>query len=426
MRFLFDAAVRYLVLHAPGEVYPGPYTYKRFWFRDAAFLLDGLLAAGCLARVRRALYRFPARQTWSGYFRSQEGEWDSNGAALWIIDRYRRLSGERLDAGLVRAVSRGAAWIRRKRLSDALQADHAGLMPAGFSAEHLGPNDFYYWDDFWSAAGLRCAAAVLRDARNPELAGQCEAEAERLLAAVDRSLQRTAARRSRPGIPASPYRRLDSGAIGSLAAGYPLRLGAPRDQRLLDTVEFLLEHCMVRGGFFQDMIHSGINAYLTLHIAQVLLRAGDPRFWGLVRAVAGLASPTGQWPEAIHPHTGGGCMGDGQHLWAAAEWVLMMRHLFVREEGDGLVLCSGLPDEWLETDSPLCLGPTPTPHGPIRVEVLQDSGRRIVRWEADWRGPPPGIEVAVPGLRPVAVSGKERSVSLARIPSGNELSAGVP
>jgi hypothetical protein len=21
-----------------------------------------------------------------------------------------------------------------------------------------------------------------------------------------------------------------------------------------------------------------------------------------------------KWPEAIHPHTGGGCMGDGQHI----------------------------------------------------------------------------------------------------------------
>ena len=35
---------------------------------------------------------------------------------------------------------------------------HAGLLPAGFSAEHLGPNDFYYWDDFWSIAGLQAAA----------------------------------------------------------------------------------------------------------------------------------------------------------------------------------------------------------------------------------------------------------------------------
>ena len=31
------------------------------------------------------------------------------------------------------------------------------------------------------------------------------------------------------------------------------------------------------GAFFQDMIHSGCNAYLTLHVAQALLRGGAIR-----------------------------------------------------------------------------------------------------------------------------------------------------
>ena len=80
-----------------------------------------------------------------------------------------------------------------------------------------------------------------------------------------------------------------------------------------------MKKCLVHGGFFHDMTHSGINPYLTLHLAQVLLRAGDPRYFSLMTAVAKLASPTGQWPESVHPRTGGGCMGDGQHVWAAAK-----------------------------------------------------------------------------------------------------------
>ena len=101
------------------------------------------------------------------------------------------------------------------------------------------------------------------------------------------------------------------------------------------------------------MTHSGINPYLTLHLAQVLLRAGDPRYFGLITAVAELASSTGQWPESIHPNTGGGCMGDGQHVWAAAEWVLMIRNCFVREEDEGLILCSGIPQIWLDKKQPI-------------------------------------------------------------------------
>jgi hypothetical protein len=410
MRFLFDAAARSLVLHSPGEVYPGPYTYKRFWFRDAAFILEGLLALGLFDRVRRALEHFPQRQDRSGFFRSQEGEWDSNGEALWILDRYRRLSGSPLPDRLLRAAASGAAWIRRKRLPEEPPSPHAGLLPAGFSAEHLGPNDYYYWDDFWCAAGLRCAAAILRagepgaSAPGGGAVRQWEREADGLLAAVDASVA-LAAQRCGGAVPASPYRRMDSGAVGSLAASYPLRLWQPRDPRLLALAEFLLAHCLVRGGFFQDMIHSGINAYLTLELAQVLLRAGDGRHAALVRAVADLASPTGQWPEAIHPHTGGGCMGDGHHVWASAEWVLMMRSLFVREEGEGLVLASGLFPEWLSGSRPLRLGPTPTPFGPITVTVQPDGEAVRVSWRADWRGKPPPLWVAVPGCEPVPPAG---------------------
>src|SRR5262249_8586587 len=187
------------------------------------------------------------------------------------------------------------------------------------------------------------------------------------------------------------------------------------------TAEYLLTHCLVRGGFFQDMIHSGVNAYLTLHLAQVLLRAGDRRYAELVRAVAGLASPTGQWPEAIRPLTLGGCIGDGPHVWAAAEWVLMMRNLFVREEGDRLVLGSGLLDEWLTGGEALRLGPTPTPYGAVTVEVRPRGDTAEVSWEAHWRGGPPVVEVALPGWEPVTEDGGRG----ARRAKGREGGAGL-
>ncbi len=166
----------------------------------------------------------------------------------------------------------------------------------------------------------------------------------------------------------------------------------------MKTAEYLLAHSSFAGGFFQNMIHSGINAYLTLHLAQVLLRAGDLRALELVDTTARLASPTGQWPEAIHPHTGGGCMGDGQHIWAAAEWALMIRNLFVREEGNTLVLGAGLFPRWLQQRKPLLFGPTLTPFGPVTLSLQPEATRRfVVTLEARWRGPAPNLDVRVPG-----------------------------
>ena len=119
------------------------------------------------------------------------------------------------------------------------------------------------------------------------------------------------------------------------------------------TVDALLRRCFHHGGFFQDMIHSGINAYLTLDIAQTLLRAGDPRYRDLVEAVARLASPTGQWPEAIHPHTRRRLHGRRPARLGRRRMGDDDPQLFVREEDDRLIVGSGFFAEWLEADEEL-------------------------------------------------------------------------
>ncbi len=400
IQFLYEAALHAIVLHASDDVYPGPYTYKRFWFRDAAFILHAMLCAGLHDRAERVLDRFPSRQTRLGYFHSQDGEWDSNGQVLWIFKRYCELTGLPAKPAWLKAIKKGADWILKKRHPDTLNALHAGLLPAGFSAEHLGPNDHYYWDDFWGVSGLQ-SAATLFDKQGE--AGPAEAyrqTAKHLMAAIEDSLKKSKALRSWDGIPASPYRRMDGGAIGSLVVGYPLQLWQEDDSRLRDTLRFLLENCFVKGGFFQDMIHSGINPYLTLHVAQVLLRAGDPRFFDLIQSVAQSASPTGQWPEAIHPRTGGGCMGDGQHIWASAEWVMMIRNCFVREEGETLILASGIPAAWRKPGSTLGFGPAPTPWGSVSIFLEPRADKIHVQWEGTWRQGAPRIEIRLPGCAP--------------------------
>jgi len=391
-QFLYDAAVRTMALHCPKEVYPGPYTYRRFWFRDAAIILYSMLCVGFRDRVSRALDCFRSRQTVQGYFLSQEGEWDSNGEALWIMAQYCRMTGEAPPTQWKASVERAGQWICRKLLPKDLKADHAGLLPAGFSAEHLGPNDFYYWDDFWGVAGLRSAAFLCTAYKNNALAVRFEDEAGRLSQSIEHSLAKAAGRLKRPAMPASPYRRMDSGAVGSLAAGYPLHLFEEKDPRTLGTADFLMENCLVNGGFFHDMTHSGINPYLTLHLAQVYLRAGDARYFELMKVVADIASPTGQWPEAVHPHTGGGCMGDGQHVWAAAEWVLMIRNCFVREEGNRLILCSGIPQKWFEAGTEMFFGPAQTAFGEISI-TIKPGPKPVVEYSGKWLGPQPEIEV---------------------------------
>jgi hypothetical protein len=404
IRFLYDAAVRTLLLLSADKVVPGPYTYKRFWFRDACLMLNAMLCIGLQERADRCLDSFPKLQKRSGYFLSQEGEWDSNGQVLWIFERSLQLSGRPLPTAWQKAIWKGAEWILRKRLDEKPETPHAGLLPPGFSAEHFGTNDYYYWDDFWGVAGLQAASKLAQRAGQNARFEHYSAMAAEFSAAIWRSITQIPESRSQGAIPASPYRRLDSGAIGCLVADYPLQLVVPEDSRVKQTAAFLYKSCFLNEAFFQDMIHSGVNPYLTLTVAQTFLRNGNPRFQKLVRRVADLASATGHWPEAIHPLTGGGCMGDGQHGWAAAEWVMMLRNMFVREEPDGLILGSGLFPEWLQAREDLSFGPTPTPWGPVTLRLVKRGTDLLLGVDAEWRVNPPVMEARVPGCRPMTIT----------------------
>lgn len=90
-------------------------------------------------------------------------------------------------------------------------------------------------------------------------------------------------------------------------------------------------------------------------------------------------------------------MGDGQHAWAAAEWVMMVRHCFAREEDGELVIAAGVRPEWWR-DSPASLGPVLTPFGAVTVQVTAAKTGAEVRVEGEWRGRPPNLVVRLPGF----------------------------
>jgi hypothetical protein len=94
-------------------------------------------------------------------------------------------------------------------------------------------------------------------------------------------------------------------------------------------------------------------------------------------------------------------MGDGHHVWAAAEWVLLIRNSFLREEGDRLILASGIFPDWLEQSEPISFGPAPTAFGEVSVSVLPKESCVEVQWQGEWRAEPPVIEVCLPGIDPM-------------------------
>src|SRR5581483_2893677 len=402
-----DANRRFLLaLHDGPDITPGPSTYHRFWFRDAAFMLAALDRYGFATEVEEVLRSYPARQRVDGFFSSQPREWDSNGCALWSVAEHWRLTRDReLVESLAGPIAKGAHWIERKRRTRRRHsAEVHGLLPAGVSAEHLGPFDYFYWDDFWATAGLRAAAELFAALGEPSAADQARRQADSLWADILASLGLVARRLGSDVMPAGPRRRIDAGIIGSLVACEPLRLFSPDDRRVLATLGAIRERFMIGEAFFQAISHTGRGTYLTMQIASVELAAGDRRALDRLRWMMDAATPTWTWPEAIHPQLPGGCMGDGHHGWAAADFLSFVRNLLVRETDaaggvePGLALCSLFPDEWLGQG--IEVHDAPTHHGTLSFALRWHGIRPALLWELR---PHPGtgeVVLTAPGLDP--------------------------
>jgi hypothetical protein len=395
-----EANRRYLLLfHDGDDVTPGPSTYHRFWFRDAAFILAALDRWGFHAEAAQVLATFPDRQRVDGFFFSQRQEWDSNGAALWALAEHWRLTRDTaLVEGMEQMIGRGVHWIERKRRSKQRRRLPAmeGLLPPGISAEHLGPFDFYYWDDFWGVAGMHSAAVLLSALDEEDGAADAERLAAGFWADVGHSLDLVAAHRGDRVIPAGPGRHLDPAIIGSLVACWPLELLGAHDEAITATAGTIRDRFCLDRAFYQGISHTGLGTYLTLQLAFVELEAGDPRCLERLAWLLEAATPTWTWPEAIHPRLPGGCMGDGHHGWAASDFLSFVRNLLVRDRPDGLELVTLLPPEW--RGQPIEVHDAPTHWGRLSFAVRWHGERPALLWELD---PHPGIgpvRISSPGL----------------------------
>ena len=268
----------------------------------------------------------------------------------------------------------------------------AGLLPPGLSAEHLGPHDRYFWDDLWGIAGLRAAAHAMASLGLSEDASRLREEAAAFLLDVDAALRHAAVRLGRPAMPAAPDRPLDAGMIGNVAACWPLDLMPADDPRLTDTLAALEARYFLQDAFLHPLVHSGWNPYLTLQCAQCYLAAGRARdAWRLFHRVRALATADGSWPEAIHPRTGGGCMGDGFHGWAAAEFVLFLRNTVAIERDDTLIVTPIGFEASLEVER------LPTCFGEVDLRISVADGRWRLRFQARFREAPIAVRWAAPG-----------------------------
>lgn len=409
----FEASVsNLLVLVDRTEVTPGPFTYHKMWFRDAAYSVTALLKLGFTADAKRILEHYFKKQNADGYFESQNGEWDSNGQVLWTVCQYYRFTGDRnFVEAHYRSLEKGVAWIARtrKKHDQDREALHSGLLPPGYSAEHFGPSNYYYWDDFWAYGGVRDFIAIARSLGKEVDA--LERENEAFLADIERSIARTQERLGETYLPASPYRRKDCSLIGIVVALYPLQMFPPDREDLRATLRIIRKRYMDSGAFFHKLLHSGYNVYLTAQMAQCYLLQKAALALPILDWILDHATGTWTYPEAIHPETGGGCMGDGHHGWASSELIHLIRNLLFMERDDRLSFFPAIPQRWLDIGNVVEAKNAPSHFGPLDFSLTSEGDSLVFRMESDFPLPPESIELNMPvKITRIVVGDTERPV----------------
>ncbi len=390
LQTLIQALAHHLSTFDQGRHFaPGAFFYNHAWIRDSAFLAIAHDLWGLHEAVSSKEKAWMRLQTFYGDFRSHSGEWDGSGQTLFLWATHILMSGhEDLLTRHWKKFARAARWIVKTRTSQPqAPLSRSGLLPAGLSAEHFGPNDHYLWDNFWSLAGMeRLHLLLSRWDKAPggvqALMAWLKAEIESYQSDLQGHIERLTAKNGGL-LPSSPYRHPDAACIGTLVALSPLDLElafypAPW---LRANADYLLEHWVFHQLFFQPIIHTGGNAYLTAQLARALQCLGDKRWLDLLEGILAHASPTWTWPEAIHPRTGGGCMGDGDHGWACAEVLSLVRLALVREQAGTILLLPNAPLSWW-ADGTLSLAEAPTSAGSVTFSLRPDGQQRyLLTWE---------------------------------------------
>lgn len=363
---------------------PGTFLYHQHWIRDSAFIGMAYASMGWTELLKSKAYGLLKMQTLDGFFRSQNGEWDSNGEAIYSLVNYAVSSG---DIACLKdfwpAILKGCRWIENRRKETlGKPSPHYGLLPSGFSAEHFGPNDHYYWDNFWSLAGIKEALWIAETQGAPDKKWIQDLY-DSYLDDVHKAIKWSVSKNPDRGLPSSPYRRVDCSAIGNMVALSPLDLFSADTPWISLTAQTLAKECLQQGMFFQNIIHTGMNAYLTLQLARAFLWMNNPQWQSLVQSVLDHASPTWTWPEAIHPGSLGGCMGDGDHGWAAAELLSFTAQLMAHTQNEELILGLSIPKSWYHADNSIGVKNCVTRAGTVSWEVQCAGNIATLQWKIE-------------------------------------------
>lgn len=414
----FLASLSYILINMDGGMFhPSPLAYNYFWYRDSAYIIAAMLRAGFFKIAERSLPHFMDAQLKSGEFPSifdDKGtvigphEWDAQGQAIFSLAEYYRFTGNRAFIERywpnVLKCAQFLRELRKKRLTEKYRNTYFyGILPPSESAEDLGLKSWHhYWDDFWAIKGLKDAVYLGSILGKMDDVKWIEKEAQELYEATVKSAAMIMREKGMDWIPNGPEDLYSSSMARGTSPGlWPGFVLDPEDRMVKTSFRRYYEKWIepYDGGY----LHHGkfwpygfelAYCYLLLNEVDIVHQMLE---WGLEhQSFPG----TYAWAEQIDPETFLFKAGDMPHSWVAADFINIVRALFVYEREDLLVLAAGMKQDWIRSGSEIRIKNFPTYFGPLSYEIEYD--KRIDRLKLSLGGsayPPDGIYFYFPHWR---------------------------
>ncbi|HEY8744409.1 MAG TPA: hypothetical protein VIU62_15040, partial [Chloroflexota bacterium] len=365
----FYASLAYILMaqQANGEVFSGPLSERAFWFRDAAYITSALDEAGYQSNVRDILRLIASTQLPSGRYPPiitaagspqlpLKTEWDTQGQVIFSLVNYAQQNHDLAFLHAVYPAIWAAAGYQESQLAvtrvSALQGTpFFGILPAGESAEDLYNADWHhYWDDFWAMAGFQEATAAAKMLGFNGDVGRLTADEQALRSATIASVDSSLPPDNRAVIANGPEDRSTTAmARSGTPSIWPVEVldpGSELVQHSFDT--YYIWDIKPYGGAYQhynghywpfagmSLAHAFYRLGMMAHTEQILE-------WTLSHQTA---PNLYAWADIVDPATSSLALGDMPHNWMAAEMILLIRDMLMREAGQAIAI-GPMPDGWL-------------------------------------------------------------------------------
>jgi hypothetical protein len=388
-----------------------PFFYFDHAYRDQAYVVFAYDLAGLHDRAERILHAYcmdvkDVKKTGpisfdgkplqlgmldSGLWNTRPSQFDTQGQNIWALVQHYKLSGRRdwMEKTAYPYVRRAATWIvnsRHKHMEEVKDPQDAryGLIEPGamevINAGDVGKGMHMYYMNAFAILGLQEAADAAGSLGLREDCERFTAECRDLKQSLRRSFEQTFKRTGLYeghlwfGVEPSGVGMYGFWAHNCLL--WPCRALGPQDPMLTATWRRMDMMSQQWGGGMFSERQGEFWPYIGVDRAISHILRGEPdRTLDYFCAYVDTAGGTLSWGEGYENLI---ATGDQPHFWADGQYVNLLRHLFVMEDGPNLLITPALFRRWHQGTKPVAVHGLPTHFGDLDLTIQpQADGNRL-------------------------------------------------